>query len=141
VAVVKREPPAPAVEPAAAATPAVLRWAIGLFTLDTVVVWLYLVFLLYSDASVKSDERRAAVAVTAYFAMYALAFAVIDWALIRHRRWARGPAIVLQLLLAAIGYYMIAGGLAVAGVPALALALVGAGLLLAPASREALGVR
>lgn len=142
----KREPGVsagepPAAEPTAAPTPAVLRWAIGLFTVDTVMVWLYLAFLLYSDASAKPNDRRAAALVTAYFAVYALAFAVVNWALARHKRWARGPAIVLQLLLAAVGYYMIAGGLAVVGVPGLVLALVGAGLLLAPASRETLGVR
>jgi hypothetical protein len=141
---VKREPTAVAGEAggsAATGTPKVLRWAIGLFTVDTLLVWLYLAFLLYSDASAEPTDRRAAALVTAYFAAYALAFGGINLALARHKRWARGPAIVLQLMAAAIGYYMIAGGLALAGVPLLLLALAGAGLLLAPASREALGVR
>jgi hypothetical protein len=121
--------------------PAVLRWAIIMFALDTVGVWLYVGFLVYADLTQKANDSRGALLVTVYFGVYAMAFAGIAWALARRRSWARGPAIVLQLLLAAIGYYMIQGGVALVGVPVLLLAVIGAALLLAPASREHLGAR
>jgi hypothetical protein len=120
-------------------TPAVLRWAIAIFAVDTAGVWAYVGFLIYADLTRPDDGRG--VAVTVYFGLYALAFAGITYALLRRRSWARGPAIVLQLMLAAIGYYMIQGGLTSVGVPVLSLAVIGIGLLLMPASREGLGVR
>jgi hypothetical protein len=45
------------------------------------------------------------------------------------------------MMLLPIGYSMIRGGLAWVGVPVLLLGLFGAGLLLAPATRESLGIR
>jgi hypothetical protein len=65
--------------------------------------------------------------------------------LARRRRWARGPAIVLQLLALPVAYFMItgAGGLAtrIGGVLITLVALAGAGLLLAPSSRLGLTIR
>ena len=51
----------------------------------------------------------------------------------------RGLACAM-LMLCAVGYYMIQGGVAWGGVPLLALGLVVCGLLLTPASSKALGV-
>ena len=61
--------------------------------------------------------------------------------LARTRAWARGPSIALELLLVPIGYYMVAGGSAWLGVPTIIAALATTGLLLAPATRAALGIR
>jgi hypothetical protein len=65
--------------------------------------------------------------------------------LARRRRWARGPAIVLQLLALPVAYFMItgAGSLAtrIGGVLIALVALAGAGLLLAPSSRLGLTIR
>lgn len=61
-------------------------------------------------------------------------------ALGRLRAWARGPAIVIEILLVPIGYYMITGGIAWLGVLTMAVGLIGAGLLLAPSTRTALGL-
>jgi len=122
------------------AMPGALRWAIAVFAVDTIGVWAYVAFLIYADLT-RADVAGRGAAVTVYFGLYALAFAAIGWALVRRRSWARGPAIVLQLMLAAIGYYMIQGGLTVVGVLVLSLAVIGIGLLLMPASREGLGVR
>ncbi len=66
---------------------------------------------------------------------------LLAWSLHRRQRWARGPAIVLELLLLPIGYYMVAGGVAWLGLPTMALGLVGAGALLAPTTRSALGIQ
>ena len=55
--------------------------------------------------------------------------------------WARGPAIVLELLLFPIGYSMATSGLGRSGSWCMALGLAGAGSLLAPSTRAALGIR
>jgi hypothetical protein len=44
-------------------------------------------------------------------------------------------------MLLPLGWFMVRGGLAWLGVPLLAIGLVGAGLLIAPATRAALGVK
>jgi hypothetical protein len=77
--------------------------------------------------------------VTVFSALLAAAFGGLAWALHGRRSWARGPAVVLQLLLIPIGYTMATSGLPVFGVPVLLIGLVCAGTLLAPASRAALG--
>jgi hypothetical protein len=50
-------------------------------------------------------------------------------------------AIALELLLLPLGYSMITGGAPWIGVPAMVAGLACAALLVAPASREALGIR
>ena len=61
-------------------------------------------------------------------------------ALLRSKSLARGPAIVIQMLLILISYYMIGGGLVWLGVPVMIIGLLGSGLLLAPSTRTALGL-
>jgi len=65
--------------------------------------------------------------------------------LVRRRAWARGPAIVLQLMAVPVCFFMITGEGGVvtklAGGLIAVVALFGAGLLLAPASRQALTLR
>jgi hypothetical protein len=65
---------------------------------------------------------------------------LLAWQLNRRRSWARGAAVVLQLLIVLSGATLITSGLAWAGVPVILVALAGAVLLLAPSSREALGI-
>jgi peptidoglycan/LPS O-acetylase OafA/YrhL len=86
-----------------------------------------------------------AAVLAAMIAGTAVLLALLGRWLARRRRWARGPAIVLQLLALPVAYFMItgAGGLATraGGVLIAAVALVGAGLLLAPSSRLGLTIR
>ena len=58
----------------------------------------------------------------------------------RRRAGARAPAIVLQLMLLPIGYYMIQGGLGWLGVPLIILGVAVCGLLVSPPTTRALGV-
>jgi len=85
--------------------------------------------------------RKSALSVIIYPAGIAVALALLAWLLIRRRAWARAPAIVLQLLLLPIGYYLIVGGAGWLGVPAIVAGLVCTGLLIAPGTRQALGIR
>jgi hypothetical protein len=65
--------------------------------------------------------------------------------LVRRARWARGPAIVLQLMALPVAFFMITGEggplTRIGGGFIAVIALIGAGLLLAPASRAALTLR
>jgi hypothetical protein len=71
---------------------------------------------------------------------YAVVLALLAWQLRARRAWARGVAIVLQLLLLPLGYALLTTGAPLIGVPLIAVGVVGAGLLLARSSREALGI-
>jgi hypothetical protein len=98
-------------------------------------------YLVYKDFTARVVIWRDAVIVTGFAALVAVLLGVLALALIRRRGWARGPAVVMELMLLPIGWFMISGGLAWLGVPVFLLGLLGAGLLVAPATREALGVR
>jgi hypothetical protein len=117
---------------------AIFRCALAVFVVEAALVWLYVGFLGYADLTRPVGDSRRAALVTIYFAGCGLAFAAVGWGLYRRRSWARAPAIVLQLLLAALGYVMVSAGVPAVGVPVLVAALLGAVLLLTPAAREAL---
>lgn len=97
-------------------------------------------YLGYEVLTVDATDVTSAVLLTVFAAFGALALFLIGRALGQGRAGARGPAIVLQLMLCAVGYYMIQGGLAWLGIPLIALGLLLCGLMLAPASSKALGV-
>lgn len=91
-----------------------------------------LVFVTISVLSGISDHAQVGemIAQAAYFVVLALFFAAIAAALIRGRRWGRTPAIVMQILVAAIGVWLVIGsGQPQWGVPLILLAIV-TGLLL-----------
>lgn len=88
-----------------------------------------------------SSQGRASGAATLVFAV--LCTALVGWlarSLAAQRSWARGPAIVIEIMLLPLGYYMIQGGAAWAGIPSMLAGLFGAGLLIAPATRDSLGI-
>ncbi len=116
--------------------PVTLRLAIWLLAGEAVVMLAVLVFLLYEDVT---GAAQTADAVTLFAASLVAIFGGLAWALRSRKAWARGPAIVVQMLLIPTGYTMVAGGLPVVGVPVILVGLVGAGTLLAPATRAAVG--
>jgi hypothetical protein len=117
--------------------PATLRWGVILLAIETVGLFAVLAALIYGDISGRAGTLRGAVTVTVFTALLAASFGGLAWALWRRRAWARGPAIVLQLLLVPLGSGMIRG-LGVFGLLVTAFGLVGAGLLLAPSTRSEL---
>ncbi len=121
--------------------PATLKWAVGLLYAEAAA--LLVIAALLIGASLFGDPLSPGAAVTEGVIAIALAalLGALARALVRRQSWARGPSVVLQLMLLPIGYFMVGGGLAYVGVPVLLIGLAGAGLLIAPASREALGIR
>jgi hypothetical protein len=82
----------------------------------------------------------SAVSTVVVAVLLTVVFAALARLLARRSRGARGPALVLQLLLIPIGWYMARGATPWVGVPVLVVALLGAAGLLAPRTREELGI-
>ena len=118
-----------------------LTWAIRLLAAEAAALALLVIFLAYADLTGRADSAAGALGVIVSAAAMAALLGWLGWNLSRRRGWARGPAIVLQLLLLPIGYTMATGGLWWLGLVVMAVGLCGAGTLLAPATRAALGMR
>jgi hypothetical protein len=120
--------------------PASLRWAIWLLLIEAAGLVVATVLVAYYAATQPRVGVGSTIVSVAVVFGLAVVLALLGRQLRRHQAWARGPSIVLEMLLIPIGYYMIAGGVPWLGVPVLVLGVAGAGLLLAPSSREALGI-
>jgi hypothetical protein len=111
-------------------------WLLGA---EAVALGLLALFLVYETLTATAMDLVNALFVTAF----AMAGTAVLWtlavALGRRRSAARAPAMVLQLLLLPIGYYMLQGGLGWLGSPLIVLGLLVCGLLLSPATNRALG--
>jgi hypothetical protein len=118
-----------------------LRWAVRLIAVQTVALTVVTAFLAWSSAVHRTTTLRMALSVTGYALVITVALGLLGVSLHRRRRWARGPAIVLELLQVPIGYGMLTGGLPFVGAPVLLVSLCAAGLLLAPTTRFALARR
>jgi hypothetical protein len=95
----------------------------------------------YDGLTQRAASTGSAVSVVVVPALLAVVLGLLGVQLARCRAWARGPAVALELLLVPLGYYMVVGGAAWLGVPAIAAGLACTLLLLAPATRTALGIR
>ncbi|SNT14650.1 hypothetical protein SAMN05421812_103386 [Asanoa hainanensis] len=120
--------------------PATLRAAVWLLFAEAAGMVALTVYLAYELLTADAVDITSALLLTLFAAFGALALFLLGRALTQGRAGARGPAIVLQLMLCAVGYYMIQGGTAWLGVVAIALGLGVCGLMLAPASTRGLGV-
>jgi hypothetical protein len=127
-------------EESKSATP-LLQWAVRLLIVEAAALALVTLWLVYELATTTATSVRGAVLVTVYAGLMAALFGLLGRALHRRRGWARSPAIVLEMLLIPIGYYMTTGGVAWLGLPVIAFGLVGAGMLLAPSTRATLGLK
>lgn len=128
--------------------PGTLRWAVWLLRAEAValgvLVVAFLGLIIFSRSAESEDSQvtdlTAAILVSAFAAAAAVALWLLGTALANRRVRARAPAIVLQLMLLPIGYYMTTGGLGWLGIPLIALALLVAGLLVSPPTTRAFGL-
>lgn len=119
--------------------PDTLRWAVRLLRAEAVALGLVAVWLIWSDLTATTTVLTSALLVTAFAVAGAAALWALGGALARRKSGARAPAIVLQLMLLPIGWYMIQGGMGWLGVPLMALGLGVTGLLVSPPTNRALG--
>lgn len=119
--------------------PAMLQWAVRLLRGEGVALGLIAAWLVYEDLAATATDLPSALLVTAFAVGGAIALWALGSALARRRAGARAPAIVLQLMLLPVGWYMIQGGLAWLGVVLIALGLGVCALLVSPPATRALG--
>jgi hypothetical protein len=120
--------------------PSMLRWAVRLLWVEAGVLGALTVLLCYVAATHPAFGFDSAAATIGFTVLLGLAFLLFARSLVRRRAWARSPAIVLEMLLVPIGWYMVSGGVIYIGAPVMLAGLAGSVLLLAPSSRTALGV-
>lgn len=116
-----------------------LRWAVRILFAQAAAVTVLAVLVIITAATSKGTSTASVVATPLITIFFAAVFGGLGFALHQLRAWARGPAIVMEMLLVPIGFYAISGSLIVGGVIMLS-GLAGAGLLLAPSTRGALGL-
>ncbi|GAB3858842.1 hypothetical protein GCM10029963_59200 [Micromonospora andamanensis] len=120
-------------------TPVTLRWAVRLLRGQAVAVGLVAGWLIFANLTATTTDVTSALLVTAFAIAVAVALWALGGALLRRRSGARAPAIVLQLMLLPIGWFMIQGGLGWLGVPLIALGVGVTWLLVSPPTTRALG--
>ncbi|GAA3520537.1 hypothetical protein [Actinocatenispora rupis] len=128
-------------EPEHRVLPATLKVALGLLWAEGVALLGLGIWLAVASLVGNPTDRTASLVEAAVTIVLGLGLGLFGVVMFRGRSWARGPSIVLQLMLLAVGYFMITAGVVWAGVLVIALGLGVAGLLIAPASRESLGIR
>jgi hypothetical protein len=121
--------------------PPTLRWSVRLLLAQAAGMAGVVVLLGYEDLTAHAAALPSALMVTVFAAFLSAVLVGLARALSRRRAWARGPAIVLELLLVPIGYSMAGSGLPWLGVPLILVGLGTAGALLAFPTRSALGLR
>ncbi|MEO3778090.1 hypothetical protein ABGB16_14840 [Micromonospora sp. B11E3] len=119
--------------------PTTLAWAVRLLRAEAVALGLVAVWLVWADLTADTTDLPSALLVTAFAGGGAAALWALGGALGRRRAGARAPAIVLQLMLLPVGWYMIQGGLGWLGVPLMALGVGVSALLVSPQTTRALG--
>ncbi|MGW5671095.1 hypothetical protein [Micromonospora sp. NPDC003776] len=121
--------------------PATLYWAVRLLRAEAVALGLVAVWLIWSDLTASTQDLTSALLVTVFAVAGAAALWALGGALARRRAGGRAPAIVLELMLLPIGWYMIEGGLGWLGLPLMVLGLGVVGLLVSAPTNRALGFR
>ncbi|MEH1100220.1 hypothetical protein [Micromonospora sp. CPCC 205561] len=119
--------------------PVTLRWAVRLLRAEAVAVGLVAAWLLWADLTATTTDLTSALLVTAFAIGAAAALWALGGALARRRAGARAPAIVLQLMLLPIGWFMVQAGVGWLGVPLMALGLGVTALLVSAPTNRALG--
>ncbi|GGO09418.1 hypothetical protein [Micromonospora parathelypteridis] len=119
--------------------PVTLRWAVRLLWAEAAVVGLLAAWLVWADLTATTTDLASALLVTAFAVGAAVVLWALGRALLRRKAGARAPAIVLQLMLLPIGWFMIQAGLGWLGVPLMVLGLGVGWLLVSPPTTRALG--
>ncbi|SCF11667.1 hypothetical protein [Micromonospora mirobrigensis] len=120
--------------------PATLSWAVRLLRAEAVALGLVAAWLIWADLTADTVDLTSALLVTGFAVAAAVGLWALGGALAARKAGARAPAIVLQLMLLPIGWYMIQGGLGWLGVPLMALGVGVSALLVSPPTTRALGL-
>jgi hypothetical protein len=125
--------------------PTSLRAAVLVLWIESAALAALTAFEVFKLVTDSPEKPELAVVLAAMIGAVGVLLFQLSRALVRRRAWARVPALFLQLLALPVSFFMTTGEGGVptrlGGVLIAAVALLGATLLLAPASRTALTVR
>lgn len=121
-------------------TPASLLWAVRLLLLQAAGLAALAVYLVVRLITAEDVLVGVAVALIVMVALAAAAVVVVARSLGRRRSGARGPAILVQLLIIASGGFVLQTGPSWLGLVMIAVAVLTGVLVVLPASTRALGV-
>lgn len=120
--------------------PASLVWAVRLLLLQAAGLAALAAYLVFRLLTAERTLIGVAVALIVMAALAAAAVVVVARSLGRCRPGARGPAVVVQLMVIAAGGFLLRTGPAWAGLLLMALGLLVGLLIVLPSSTRALGV-
>jgi hypothetical protein len=126
--------------PRATRLPATLAWAVRLLFVEAAGLGLLTAYLIYLDLTDTLDSVLVAIALTVLAAFGAACVAFLGRALARLAKGARGPAIVVQLMVIATGGFLLQTGPLWLGLVLMALAVTVGLLIVLPPSTRALGL-
>jgi hypothetical protein len=136
------EPSAPRLQRDRREAPRTLRWAAAVVGIEAAALAVMACWLLYLVVSSTADSVAAALGEVVFVAAGAAVLAAAAVGLRRVAGWARGPVVVLQLLLAALAYTTaFDAGRPEIGLPVLVLVAAELYLLATPESRLAYSER
>lgn len=122
-----------------APVPDTLRWAVRLLRAEAVALALLAGWLVWADLTATKTDLVSALFVTGFAIAGAVALWALAGALACRRAGARAPAMVLELMLVPVGWFMISGGLGWLGAPLIVLGVGVCALLVSPPTTRALG--
>jgi hypothetical protein len=129
---------APAVPAAREQVPRPLSAAAAVTALESLVALVYAVWLLVEAFVGTPRERGQAIAVAVTFLILAAPLPLVPRGLARASMRARTPAVMMQLLLLWVAYFMVKAQFWIGAVPAVAAAVAGLVCIFTPASTAAL---
>jgi len=121
-------------------SPATLVWAVRLLFVEAAGLVALTAYLIVLDLTADAGSVPVAIALTVLAAIGAVSVAVVGRWLGRLAAGARGPAIVVQLMVIASGGFLVQTGPLWLGLILMALGLVVGLLIVLPPSTRALGV-
>jgi len=119
--------------------PVTLRVAVWLLAVEAAALGAFALYLAWSSLFGAASTGLGATGVIVFAALVVVILGAASWALHRRRAWARGPAIVLHMMLFPFGLASISAHQPLLGAIGLVLGAFGAALLLAPGTRIAVG--
>lgn len=120
--------------------PATLVWAVRLLVAEAAGLAALTAYLVYLDLTTKAVSVPVAIALTVFAAIGAAFAFLVARALGRRAAGARGPAIVIQLMIIATGGFLLQIGPGWLGLALMALGVLVGLLIVLPPSTRALGV-
>lgn len=111
-----------------------LRACAALVALQALGLLAAAVFLVVEVVVATPDDRTRALVAALLTLVMAVGLGLVAWGLVRARRWARAPALVVNLLVLPVAFDLARGGRWYVGVPLLVWAVVVLALLFAPST-------